>query len=83
MNSQVLYTECDEILLSGEAAGEVWNWSLLGVKRLEPGSSQILGGFCSAGGCFLALALYAMTYLQIFLMQARKVKVSLTRTYPC
>ena len=34
MKSQILYTVWS--FISGEAAGEVWNWSLLGVKGLSP-----------------------------------------------
>ena len=34
MESQVIHTVWCNI--SGEAAGEIWNWSLLGVKRLSP-----------------------------------------------
>ena len=33
MKSQVLHTVWCNI--SGEAAGEIWNWSLLGVKKVK------------------------------------------------
>ena len=32
MKSQVLHTVC--CYISGEAAGEIWHWSILGVKGI-------------------------------------------------
>ena len=39
MKSQVLYTVW--CYISGEAAGEIWNWSFLGVKRLSRGRQSL------------------------------------------
>ena len=39
MKSQVLHTVWCNI--SGGAGGEIWNWSVLGVKGLKPGSHMI------------------------------------------
>ena len=44
MESQVLHTVWCNI--AGEAAGEIWNWSFLGVKGLNIGSNYSIYKTC-------------------------------------